>query len=325
MRAIKWMVLAAALSVSASAAQVAGTTTVDQVVATVDKEAILLSDVLAEIGPQIGEIKRKSANEDEFNKALQKQIHATLEQAIENKVLLKQAQSGGVSVDDDAVNRRLEDYKKLYPSNDEFMKDLQTTGQTLTELKDRLRKQMLARTLATQKMKEFEGGVTVAESDVMKYYKEHPSEFQHPERVHVYQVFLPAGKDAQTRATVKARLEQLRSEIESGSDFEEIAAQYSQAPGAKDGGLIGWVARGDLVHALEDAAFALKPSDLSGIVETDGGFHLLKIDKKEAAGIAPLEDVRKQVEPKLRADAAETHFKKWLEDLKRRSSVQVFI
>jgi peptidyl-prolyl cis-trans isomerase D len=160
---------------------------------------------------------------------------------------------------------------------------------------------------------------------VVQYYKDHLSEFQHAERAHVYQIFLPAGQDAQTRATVKARLEQLRAEIESGSTFEELAEQYSQAPGAKDGGTIGWVARGDLVHALEDGAFALKPGELSEVVETEGGFHLLMIDKKEAAGVAPLDDVRKGIEPKLRAEAAGAHFKKWLEEMKRRSSVQVFI
>ncbi|MFA6240730.1 MAG: peptidylprolyl isomerase [Candidatus Hydrogenedentales bacterium] len=300
-------------------------TTVDQVVATVDKEAILLSDIMAEIGPQLNEVRRSATSDEEFDAALQKQIKATLEQAVENKVLLREAQNIGLKVEDDIVEKRLDEYKKLYPTNEEFMKELQATGETLSDLRTRLRKQMLARTMAVRKMKEFDGAVTVEETEVAQYYQDHLDEFKHPERVRAYQVFLPAGPEPEARAKVKAHLEELRSEIDAGSDFEELARQYSKAPGAEDGGVIGWVERGDLVHQLQDAVFALKPGQLGDIVETDGGFHLLMIDKREEAGTAPLAEVRKDIEPKLRAEAANVHYKKWIEDLKRRSSVQVFI
>lgn len=307
------------------AGNVQGSTTVDQVVATVDKEAILLSDIMAEIGPQMNELRRGATSDAEFDAALQKKIKSTLDQAIENKVLLREAQNIGLKVEDDVVEKRLDEYKKLFATNEEFMKELQATGETLSDLRNRLRKQMLARTMAIRKTKEFDSSVTVTESEVAQYYQDHMDEFKHPERVHAYQIFLPAGPEPEVRAKVKAHLEQLRSEIDAGSDFEELAEQYSKAPGAEDGGLIGWVERGDLVHQLEDAVFALKPGQLGEIVETDGGFHLLMIDKREEAGLAPLAEVRKDIEPKLRTAAAGVHYKKWIEDLKRRSSIQVFI
>ncbi|MBX7255803.1 MAG: peptidylprolyl isomerase [Candidatus Hydrogenedentes bacterium] len=300
-------------------------TTVDQVVATVDKEAILLSDIMAEIGPQLNEIRRGATSDAEFDAALQKKIKATLDQAIENKVLLREAQNIGLKVEEDIVEKRLDEYKKLFSTNEEFMKELQSTGETLSDLRNRLRKQMLARTMAIRKTKEFDTSVTVTESEVAQYYQDHMDEFKHPERVHAYQIFLPANSEPETRAKVKAHLEELRSEIDAGSDFEELANQYSKAPGSEDGGLIGWVERGDLVHQLEDTVFGLKPGQLSEIVETDGGFHLLMVDKREEAGLAPLAEVRKDIEPILRTAAAGVHYKKWIEDLKRRSSIQVFI
>ncbi|MCC6699043.1 MAG: peptidylprolyl isomerase [Candidatus Hydrogenedentes bacterium] len=299
--------------------------TVDQVVANVDTEVILLSDIMAELGPQAGELRRNAANEEEFNKALQDKIRATLEQAIENKILLREAQLAGLVVDDDTVEKRLEEYKKLFDSNEAFLKELENAGETLSDLRSRLRKQMLARTMAVRKTRELEDGIVVSESEVAQYYEDHKSDFSHPERVRCYQIFIAAPADAAQRAVAKARLEQLRDDIDAGSEFGELAVQYSEAPGKEDGGVIGWVERGDLVKALEDTAFGLEPGQISGVVESDSGFHLLTIDKKEDAGLATLDEVRKDIEPLIRSEAASVQYKKWMDELKKRSRVRVFI
>ena len=298
---------------------------VDQVVATVDTEVILLSDIMAEIGPQIVDLRRDAANEDAFNQALQDKIHATMNQSIENKILLREAQLAGLSVDDATVEKRLEEYKKLFDSNEAFLKELEKTGETLSDLRNRLRKQMLARTMAIRKMREFEDGVVVSESEVAQYYKDNTDKFRHPERVHCSQIFIAAPNDAQKRDVAKARLEQLRSEVKAGGDFSELAIEYSEAPGAKDGGIIGWVVHGDLVKPLDDAAFSLEPGQMGEVIESDSGVHVLMVDKKEAAGLATLDEVRKDIEPELRTQAATGHYTKWMDELKKRSRVRVFI
>ena len=304
---------------------VAHAETVDQVVANVDTEVILLSDIMIELGPQVGELRRGAANEEEFNKALQDKIRSTLEQAIENKILLREAQLAGLAVDDDTVEKRLEEYKKLFDSNEAFLKELESAGETMSDLRTRIRKQMLARTMAVRKMREFEEGIVVSESEVSQYYEDHKNDFSHPERVRCYQIFIAAPADAAQRDVAKARLEQLRDDIDAGSEFGELAIQYSEAPGKEDGGIIGWVERGDLVKALEDTAFGLEPGQISGVVESESGFHLLTIDKKEAAGLATLDEVRKDIEPLIRSEAAGVHYKKWMDELKKRSRVRVFI
>jgi parvulin-like peptidyl-prolyl isomerase len=298
---------------------------VDKVLAVVDTEAILLSDVLMEIGPALNDLRASAASAEEFDRAADKQVRATLDQAIENRILLREAQLAGIEVEDAQVEKRLEDYKKLFDSNQAFMEELERSGQTLSDVRARLRKQMLARTMAVRKLHEFEEGVTISESEVAQYYQDHSGQFQHPERIRCYQIFLPAGDDPAERARAQAQLEQLRVEIDAGTDFGELALAHSKAPGAEDGGLIGWVERGDLVGPLEEAAFALGEGEVSDVVETGGGFHLLRVDTKQPAGQASLEEVRKDIEPELRRAAATGHYKKWINELRKRSRVQVFL
>lgn len=313
-----------ALAVACGLAAATSAEVVDQVVANVDKEVILLSDIMMELGPQIRDIRTQSANEQEFRAAMDRQIRATLEQAIENRILLREAQLAGLEVEDAAVEKRLEDYKKLYPSNEEFMRELEAAGETLTELRSRLKKQMLARGMAVRKMKELESGIVISESDVAQFYQDNKSSFEHPERVRCAQIFLPATT-AQERDTVRARLEQLREEVIDGADFADLAIEHSQAPGAQDGGLIGWVVRGDLVAPLDDAVFSLNEGEISEVIETPQGFHLLKVEKKEGSGLATLDEARREIEPKLRAAGAAEKYKKWMADLRKRSRVQIFI
>jgi len=298
---------------------------VDQVVATVDKEAILMSDLVAEIGPQLRDLRSQASSQAELGRLLDEKMRDTLEQAIQNRLLLREGQLAGIMIEDATIDQRFEEYKKLYPSEAEFMADIERAGETVTDIKARLKKQMIARTMAVRKTNELEKGITVSESEVAQYYQDNKSKFQHAERARCSQIFLPCGNDLAERDKVRAQMDQLKDEIDQGGDFAELAIAHSKAPGAEDGGVIGWVQRGDLVGPLDAAAFSLGEGEVSGVVESDQGFHLVKVEKKEAAGEATLDEVRKDIEPELRRAAAAEKFTKWMEDLRKRSRVQVFI
>jgi parvulin-like peptidyl-prolyl isomerase len=309
-----------ALSGTAALAEV-----VDQVVATVDTEAILLSEIMSEIAPELPEIRANASNERAFGEAVEAKVRATLEQAIESRILLREAQLAGLFIEDERIEEEIERIKKLYPSNQEFLKELEEAGETISDLRVQLRKKALAGSMALRKRTGLEDGIVVSESEVAQYYEDNREEFERPERVRCRQVFLAAEKDSPQRSAVRARMELIAEESASGADFAQLAATHSEAVGAEDGGIIGWVARGDLVKSLEDAAFSLNEGEAGGIVETDYGFHILKIEKKEGAGLASLAEVRKDIEPKLRSKAAEVLYKKWMTELRKRSRVQVFI
>lgn len=293
---------------------------VDEVAATVDTEVILKSEVMAELAPLLANAQGKLSEQE-----IQAKAHEVLEQAIDNKLLLREAQLAGIKAPDGRVEEQLEKFKKDYPTNEAFMKDIAAAGETVSDLRTHLRQQLLAIMMANRKREEFEKQIVVSESEVAQYYADHKDQFRHPERVRCAQIFLAAPKDAAGRAAVKARLEKLKEELNAGADFGQLATAYSEAPGAKDGGIIGWVQRGDLVKSLEEAAFSLPEGGVSGVLESPGGFHIIKVLKKEPAGLASLDEARTEIEPAIRKKAAEAKYQKWISDLRKRSHVRVYM
>lgn len=304
---------------------------VDQVVATVDTEAILLSEIMFQVAPVAEELRMTSGSQREFNRALERQIRATLEQAIESKILYREALLSGLSIHEDAIERELTRLKKSFDSNEAFLEELENAGETMSDLRERMKKQTLARAMAARKMEEFESEVAVSESEVAQYYEDHKEKFSRPERVRCRQIFLAKEAGGPQPEVLRARLEAVAREIENGASFSQLAEAFSQGAGAEDGGLIGWVNHstpdtpGDLVKPLEDAVFAVQEGEVTGIVETDFGFHLLKVEKREEAGLASLDEVRKEIEPELRTQAAQERYDKWIAELRKRSQVRVFI
>lgn len=297
--------------------------TVDQVMASVGTEPILLSEVMAEIAPQIRDLRARARNEAEFTQAADELVGAALEQAIENKILLREAMLAGIEIDEDTVNKRLQEVRALYPSSEEFMKDLQQAGETMGDLRERLRKQLMARSMAVRKRRQFEREITVTESEVAQYYQDNRRDFDRPERARVRQIFIESEDGADARAVARARIDELKKELDAGADFQALAKAHSQAPGADEGGIIGWVVRGDLVAVLEQAVFSLPEGGVSGVLESPGGFHILQIEQREEAGQATLDEVRREIQPILRDRAAGERYRKWMAELRKQSRVKV--
>lgn len=298
---------------------------IDAIVATVDSEVILYSDLLDEIRPDLNELRRTAQSDESFQRGAEQLINATLEQAVESKILLREAQLLGIEASDEDVEHRIESLRKLYPSNAEFLKELEEAGETLRDFRVHVRKKILAQKMAIGKLKALEREVVVSEAEVTQYYENNKDQFERPERVRLRQIFLKCGPEPAERAKVRARLELLREELEAGAEFAELAKAHSQAPGAEDGGIVGWQQRGDLVESLETAAFALPEGGVTPVVETAGGLHLMKVDRREEPGLASLEEMRTELEPLLRSRAAEKRFEKWMGELRKRSRVRIFL
>ncbi len=299
--------------------------TLDRIVAVVDKEPILQSEIIAEIRPALNGLQRSASSEAAFDAAAEKLMNDAVDQAIDAKILLREALIAGIKVNDEDIERRVQAERAQYPTAEAFQKEVEAAGLTLSEYRENLKKMILASRMANEKRRQFEAEVEVTESDVAQYFQDHASEFSRPERIRARQIFLSAPADAAKRAVVRARVEKLAEELKAGASFGDLAIAHSEAPGAKEGGVIGWVAKGDLVDALDDALWALPEGGVSGVVETDTGFSLLKAEKREAAGQATLDDVRKDIEPKLRETAASAKFAKWLNEQRKRSRVQKFL
>jgi peptidyl-prolyl cis-trans isomerase D len=142
------------------------------------------------------------------------------------------------------------------------------------------------------------GAPPVTNQQVEAYYQQHQKDFQVPEEVKVRHILIKVdkGADAKTDAAAKAKAEALLKQIKGGADFAALAKANSDDPGSKEqGGELGMIQRGVTVPPFEKAAFALQPGQISDVVKTDFGYHIIKVEEKETAHLKPLDEVKAQI------------------------------
>jgi len=154
----------------------------------------------------------------------------------------------------------------------------------------------------------FKDGAAPSDSAVADYYEQHRGDrFTQQEQVHARHVLIKVPQDASDEAKAAAadKIAALKKKISAGGDFAAIAKENSQDEGsAKDGGDLGFFARGRMVKEFEEAAFSLKPGEVSDIVETPFGFHIIKVEEVKSKKERSLDEVRDEIVKTLTNEAA---------------------
>ncbi len=138
------------------------------------------------------------------------------------------------------------------------------------------------------------GAPQISGADIQRYYNEHQQQFQVPEEVRVRHILIAVSPkaDAKTIAAAQAKAEGILKQLQGGANFAELAKKYSDDPGSKEqGGELGFIQHGATVPAFDQAAFSLQPGQLSGIIHTQFGFHILQVEEKQPAHVKPLDEV----------------------------------
>ena len=158
-----------------------------------------------------------------------------------------------------------------------------------------------------------EAGVHITEAELRDYYDQHREEYRVPEQVKVSHILIktplpgPDGKvDEKGVAEAQRRADDLLNQIKHGANFEELAKKYSEDPGsAKNDGSLGWIGRGQTVPEFEKVAFSLPKGQISGVVKSSYGFHIIRVDDKHDAELKPLDQVKSEIEPILKRQKAQ--------------------
>lgn len=136
--------------------------------------------------------------------------------------------------------------------------------------------------------------IQVTDAQIQAYYNAHKGDYQTPERVHARHILLSiTNKPKDEVPKIKAQAEELDKQIKAGANFADLAKKNSQDPGsAQKGGDLGWVSRGQMVKNFEDAVFTLKPNEISDVVTTEYGFHIIQVLEKQPAHLQTLDEVK---------------------------------
>ena len=161
--------------------------------------------------------------------------------------------------------------------------------------------------------------IKVSDQEVKQYYNQHISDYRVPERVHVAHIlFKTTGKTPAEVATIEKTARDVLGQIKSGKDFGELARQHSEDSSAPQGGDINWIVRGQTVKEFEDAAFSMKPGQVSDLVKTIYGIHILKVLDRQNAHLQTLDEVKYQIRPTLEKEKLVRSEQALADDLGRR-------
>jgi len=161
--------------------------------------------------------------------------------------------------------------------------------------------------------KEILDKVDASEEEVLDYYEQNKDSFTKKEQVHLYNILLETEEEAQN----------VLAQLKAGEDFSEIAIEKSSGPSAAQGGDLDYIAKGTIIPEIEEVVFSLELEELSEVVKTDFGFHILKITEKKAETVKTLEEVREEIVQTLLPEKQKEAFENLLEELKGKVEIEI--
>ncbi len=223
------------------------------------------------------------------------QVYQEMSKMLVANILLTQAaEKSSLVVSEEALASEITRIEANVPEGKTLKEALAETEVDVEEWKENLRKQMLIGKLVEEKTANTEAATAV---EANEFYQANPESFKVPETVsasHILMGFTPEDTD-ETKAKKKADLTAVREQILAGGSFEELAAQHSSCPSSQQGGSLGSFARGQMVPEFEEAAFGMATNTISDVVETQFGYHIIKVTGQQTGSVRTLTEVQDQI------------------------------
>jgi len=262
----------------------------------------------------------KTVQKDQMQ-ILRKQV---LENLINLEVLYQESQNNGIKISEGAVNIQLNAIKTKFQNEDDFEKALLNMDLSEADLRSQIRRELAVRQLIDQ---QFVEKTSVSEEEAKGYYQSHPDDFKKPEMVKAQHILIKIDPkaDGSHKAEARKKIEDIQNKLKKGEDFASLAKEFSQCPSSASGGDLGYFTRKQMVKPFAEAAFALAPGEVSRVVETEFGYHLIKsVDKKPATSVA-FEDVKEKLQEVLKHKKIGDQVGEYTESLKSKAKVERFI
>ena len=220
--------------------------------------------------------------------------------------------------DSDVTNMINEMLKSRNLTMDQFKEMLAKDGLSLESYMEEAKDHLIRGRLANR---EIRSKIMVTDQEIGEYYKQHREEYEGREQVKLRQIVVlcPETAPIEKKREARAEIESIMARLKAGEKFEVLAAKYSP----QLGGEMGFVEKGAMLQPVEDAAFKLKVGEVSDIVESPAGFHIIQLLDRRGAGIKSLQSVREEILNKLTIEKSEKKFEEWMTDLRKKSHIEI--
>ena len=293
----------------------------DKIIAVVNGEIITQNEFNAAFEPYLKRIDETYPGSDK--EAIIRQTKAALLQRFIDDLLIEQeAKKAGTSIKEEEVMEVLRD--SLARQNirmEDFLKKTESEGRSLETVKNEVRGQMMRTRLMRREIK---SKVMISDQEIGEYYNRHRDEYEGKEAVRIKQILLliPKNADEETKAGIRNEAQQILNRAASGEPFDLLAMKYSQGPEAQQGGDIGFIEKGVIIPEVEKAAFSLPLEQISNVIESSLGFHIIKVIDKRGAGLKKIESVREEIKTKLEDEKLEKKYDEWISAVRKKSFIE---
>ena len=296
--------------------------TIDGIAAIVNEEIITIYELNREYALISKEIeKREGPLSAEAVKKLRNEV---LNSLIDRKLARERIRELNIVISEEEIRQSIEDIKKQNNlSQEALVSALLAQGTTFDQYKAQMKEQLERLRLMSQEVK---SKIQVSDREMREYYDGNKALFSELPSYRARHIFLKVPKDASNAAIKKIMEKALTviAEAKSGADFAGLAKKYSDEPGAAtDGGDLGTFKKGDMLPEIESAVITMNPGEVSDIVTTPSGFHIIKLEEKSAALAKPFETVKGTIEETLYRKKSEERFKQWAEELRKGAVVEI--
>ena len=261
---------------------------VDRIVAIVDEEAILQSDVDREV--ELYRLEREYAGQPitESDEEVRREV---LERLMESKLIIAAAKQADMSVDEEAIGEsveaKIQQFVEHFGSMEKLREELGRSGMTLDDYRARMSSQLRDQQYMRLVVGRFiRPDLEVLDNEVRDYFESHRDEMpSEPDSVTIANILIPVQPGEAVRQQVQQTVARVQAGLQEGLAFEDLARQYSRGPNAARGGAVGVFSRGDLFDpALDQAIFSLPEGQVSEPVVSSRGVHIVKVDRIQADG-----------------------------------------
>lgn len=251
-------------------------------------------------------------------------IDFALGELIDAEVLKQETVSKNIVPAPEEVDAELENIKSQFPDPEVFEKTIAEKGVTIEKIRENIVLQLAMRDMLA---KEVENNTKISKSEIEKFYNDNPTYFQTEESMKASHILvkIEEGADEKAVAEAKKKIEAILKDVKDGGDFAEIAKKSSEGPSGPNGGDLGYFGRGQMVKPFEDAASAMNVGEVSGVVKTQFGFHIIKLVDKKDGGITPLNEVNDSIETFLKRAENAKHYAEYIKKIRSSANIEKLI
>lgn len=247
-----------------------------------------------------------------------------LDSLITEELLFQESTKKGIKIEPEVVEKEITAIKERFKDAKEY----ETTLANMKMTEKVLRKQIGQRTVIRMLVEsEISSGVVIKDDEAKTFYDENPTYFQRPEQIHARHILIKVSSSAtdEDKAAARKKIDAIKKRINKGEDFGELAKTESEGPSSTKGGDLGFFGRGRMVKEFEDVAFALKKNEVSDVVETQFGYHLIQNLDHKAAETVAFDEVKDRIITNLRNDKIKDGVQEYVKNLKGKAKIERFL